>query len=365
MKKVILITGARGAGKTTAAITLPKATAEEMDQLLVVDTEDSTSDIYKGMEKVGMPFHLIRAYERFKFDDDMLSLIADNKLPWVTNKQKGAIADYFDWFKSELDNRLENGKFKYLVIDTIEPIEAAMAAWAEANKNLSGWSGTKAYGRLEVEAVRPMYENLLEAISRRGVEFIVLTSHIKRVWEDDKPVPNKVQPGGRLAVLSRLSSSMFWLVPNHDNANGEPSAIVLKARLGNNEPDKETGRWKTRRVLPERIPAFSWSMIDYYREHPADLANPQPGEVMTQAENEMISEFFTDEQMRLMVIGAERKLMQDTPPPLPFVHRELTSELEVAIIGMLQNGMSPAEIAREVPGVTIPMVFKLQRDTSV
>lgn len=306
-KRVIVVTGAKGSGKSTALATYPPATPEAMAATLVVDTEDSMNDIYEQYSAAKMPFTLLRAYDRFKADDDLLKAIAAGKLPWVNNaKQQSALVGYYEWFVKALDNALTKGKYRYLIIDTIEPIEAAMTAWASANKNLSGWSGTKAYGRLETEAVRPLYENLLESFTQRGVETILMSSHIKRVWEDDKPILNKVQPGGRMAVLSRLSSIMLWVVQSTDSILGEPAAIVLKSRMGLMEI--KDGRWLPRRVLPRRIPHFNWSAVDAYIAHPADLTNPAPGEIMTAEEREMVSEMLTDEQMRLMVVGAEIEL---------------------------------------------------------
>lgn len=184
-----------------------------------------------------------------------------------------------------------------------------MTAWAESNRQLSGWSGNRSYGKLEVEAVRPLYENLLEAIARRGIETILLSSHLKRVWENDKPVLNKTQPGGRLAILSRLSSMMFWLVPS-DNPDGAPAAIVLKARKGSESIENDS--WVIRRPLPRRIPHFTWADVNKYETQGCDLAHPATGETLSNSEMDMISEFLTDDQMRLMVLGAEMEV-QNVP----------------------------------------------------
>ncbi len=305
-KHIIVITGPRGSGKSTALARYPKPS--ELSKMLVVDTEGSMSDIVESNKRLNLSFGAyIQAYERFPVSADMLNLIAQDKLPWVSPEQKSALVQYYHWFTNALSKTLEQGKFKYLAIDTVEPIEAAMTAWAETEKQKSGWSGSRAYGRLEVEAVRPLYENLLEAISRRGVETILLSSHLKRVWENDKPILNKVQPGGRLVVLSRLSSMMFWLVPS-DNADGAPAAIVLKARKGKESVDNDS--WVITRPLPRRIPHFTWGDVARYERDGCDLAHPAKGESLTDDEREMISEFLTDEQMRLMVLGAEMEAQQ-------------------------------------------------------
>lgn len=248
----------------------------------------------------------IEMYERIRPDVDMLDLIAQGKPPWVGDSQRSQWIDYYGYFVKRLNKELETGKYKYLLIDTIEPVEAAMTAAVEAGKGTFGWSGNWAYGRMETEGVRPLYENLLEAVARRGVETILISSHIKQAWSDKEPIPGKVKPGGRMAVLARLSTAMFWLFMTTENEDGAPAAAVLKARMGKYE--QVDNRWVPRRVLPQRIPHFSWQDVEGYKRNPANLATPRPGERLTESEQETVSELLTDVQMRLMVLGAETEL---------------------------------------------------------
>jgi len=344
MKQLIVLTGSKGSGKSTAAATI--APPSEAEKIFVIDTENSMSDIVDQIE-FGQ---YVRAYERMKLDATMLDRVANGDLPWVNDSQRGTMAEYYNWFITMLNERLSANKYKYLIIDTIEPLEMAFTAAVQANPKAFGWSGSKVYGRLETEGVRPLYEGLLEAIYARGVETIVLTTHLHSVWQDDKPIVNKVKPGGRMTVLTRLSTLMLWMLPNVGNEDGAPAAMVLKARMGKMiaTPDG----WKTRRILPQRIPHFSWMDVDAYKQNPANLANPAPGEVPTQAENEMISEMLTNEQMRLMVMGAEIQLkqMQDTPmisrPPVPIE----------AIANLHNAGVLPPEIAQQLT-VPLPLVL--------
>lgn len=348
MKQLIVITGSKGAGKSTAAATI--APPKESGKVFVVDTENSMSDIVEQI-KFGA---YVRAYERLKPDATMLESIAKGQMPWVTDSQRGALADYYHWFIETLNTQLEPGKYKYLVIDTVEAIEASFAAAIEADKKTFGWSGSKAYGRLETEGVRPLYENLIEAIYARGVETIVLTTHLHSVWQDDKPVLNKVKPGGRLTLLTRLSTLMLWMVPSLTNEDGAPAALVLKARMGKMVATDDG--WKTQRILPQRIPHFSWMDVNAYKKTPANLANPQSGEVPTQSEQDMISEMLTNEQMRLMVAGAEIQAKQLSEPSLlnkPVIQPE-------AIIKLHETGMQPAEIAQQL-GVGMPVVINAIR----
>lgn len=340
-KKVYVVTGPKGSGKSTAVANFAPPIKEEYAKLLVVDNEDSMNDIVEENARLGVEFKLLRAYERFKIDDDMLSRIAQGKLPWVSGKEKNALIDYWLWFTHTLDETLKAWQFKYIGIDTVEPVEAAMTAWAEHNKQASGWSGIRAYGRLEVEAVRPLYTMLFEAAARRGVEAIILSSHLKPVWEElpggkVRKVLNKVQVGGRMALLSQISNEMFWLVPNVGNPDGAPAALVLKARRGIRSI--VDGRWVDRRVLPQRVPHFTWDDVRAYDGQPANLVQPALGETPTVEEREMMSEFMTDEQMRLMVLGAETALEE--------MRRE-----EVGVITTAPNwqpGIAPGQIVTSI-----------------
>lgn len=316
MKSIYCFTGAKGSGKTTAiAFHVPP---QEYSKLCVFDTEDSWSDVIRNLSSLKIqPGAYIRAYERFQPKGDLLNLMAKGQLPWVDTQQKNSLVSYYNWFIETIDKTLSKGQYKYFAIDSVEPIEAAMTAYIETNRGKAGWSGDRSYGRMETEGVRPLYEGLLEAVSQRGVETILLSSHLKQPWEGNKPIPNKVEPGGRMKLLSRISSMMFWLVQNGENPDGAPAAIVLKARLGNAQIID--GQWQVRRVLPQRIPHFTWSDVRRYQEHPADLKNPAEGETLTRSEQEMISEMLTDEQMKLMLLNAEAEV-QNVPlvvTPIP------------------------------------------------
>lgn len=366
MPKVIyVVTGGRASGKTTAAVTLPPFA--EIDKLILFDTEDSAERAHAAIDQMTngqKNFTWVRAYERFSLGEDMLARIAAGNLPWVNRSQKSTLVSYYEWFIGEIDRRLEPGKYKYLAIDTVEPVEAALAAWAESNKDKSGWSGSRRFGLLEVEAVRPLYENFLESLARRGIEYIVLTTHLKRVWENDQPVVNKVQPGGRLAMLSRLSTRMFWLFTDSDNPTGAPSAVVLKSRDTAFQLDETTGRLRPHRALPPRIPAFTWDAVDGYVTAPVDFTNLKPQEQLTKEEKETISEFLTDEQMRLMVMDAQKELLVLQSEQMPLAMSEMgqaaASDPTERVVAMLDQGLSDGEIVAALPGVGRATVIRIR-----
>jgi hypothetical protein len=356
MKKVYVITGGRGSGKSTAVATFPPPS--EIGKLCVFDCEDSMSDL------LHMGFTHIRLYDELRVGGDMLDRLAKGEVPWVDPQGRGALIKYYKYFVDTLNDVLESGEYKYFAIDTVEPIEAAMTAAVESGRRVFGWSGTRAYGRMETEGVRPLYNGLLEAVAQRGVEHIILTSHLKGVWVDDRPVPGKVKPGGRLQVLSRLSSIMFWLVAG-DDPSGAPAALVLKARMGKT---KAVGnKWDTKQVLPERIPAFTWDAVEEYKRNPADLANPAPGERMSETEREMVGELLTDKQMELMVLGAEQRaaeaqgrVMLSTSQVKEPATVDVISSVDNGIADAITAGKSNAEIVKELD-VTLPAVLKVRK----
>jgi len=353
MGKMIVLTGAKGSGKSTALATI--APPRESNKVFVVDTEMGMSDI---VNQVDFGYYL-RAHERFDMGDRMLTRIAKGDLPWVSKGQKNSLVEYYHWFVNEMDIKLEDGKYKYLIIDTIEPIEAAMTAAVDDGVKKFGWGGSRAYGRMETEGVRPLYENMIESFYQRGVEVVGISTHIKPVWMDDKPIMNKVKPGGRIAVLSRLSSLMLWLVQDDTNEDGAPAALVLKARLGKMVADN--GGWKVQRVLPKRIPRFTWSEIDRYMEYPANMADPASGELPSSSEIDMISEFLTDEQMKLMVIGAEmeRDLARQGKGVLNNGIESLLGDVSDEIqgeVGILFASGVPAPLIAKRIGLSLPQV---------
>lgn len=364
-KEVIVITGSKGSGKSsTAALFAPP---NEIDKVCYVDTEDSASDILKNLKELKKSFGAyVRMYERLQIKEDLLDAITHNKLPWANEQQKSALVEYYQFFLKRINEVLVKGKFKYLVIDTVEPIEAGLSAWAETHRKESGWSGQRDHGKLEVEAVRPLYDGLLEAFALRGVEYILITSHLKNSWVNDKPVPGKIEPGGRLALLSKLSSMMLWMSPEEGNVNGAPAAIVLKARRGKiSVVDNE---WVQDRPLPRRIPGFSWTKVRKYEREGCDHAHPAPGETITPAELDMISEYLTDAQLRLMTLGTETELELIKAQQLPSFSEGvfslentgvgLNSEVTDRILQLHHEGLSPLKIKALVEGISVKDVLE-------
>ena len=231
------------------------------------------------------------------------------------------------------------------------------------NTRLAGVS-SKAHGRFWTEGVYPLYEQFIGAIHARGVERIILNSHLKTPWEDNRPVPGKVAPAGK-KLLYRMSSLMLWLVNDFGNADGAPAGLVLKERLGQLMPD-EDGVWRTKRMLPRRIPHCTWVDVNRYLKEGCDLADPAPGEMPSGSEMDMISELLSDAQMQLMILAAEKDLEELRQESMPMLggegfsvggKQEKEDDKPGAARFLHRDGSAVEDIAAEL-GVPVPLVKK-------
>jgi energy-coupling factor transporter ATP-binding protein EcfA2 len=342
MNEVIVITGARGTGKSTLAATfLPPS---EVGKAFVHDSENSMNNIVAQLAASDLAFgHYVDLKARFSnlpSDDDLLTHINAGKLPWTSKETKGSLADYYLYILDDLERNLTPGKYSLYIHDTLEKLEAGMVAWVESNRKQAGVT-TLAFGKLWTTGVYPLYEHFLSSIFGRGVETIILCSHLKNPWSGNRPVVGKVAPSGK-KILYKLSSLMLWLVNDRRNADGAPAALVLKERMGAIRVVNKD--WGLSRMLPERIPHCTWADIRRYLSEGCDLSNPAEGEAMTKAEKGMISELLTDEQMRLMILDAEKELEEAKSHGALFVQQE-PPKPEVDIKALVAEGKSVEEIA--------------------
>lgn len=306
-KAVVVITGARGTGKTTLAFTYLPPGQEE--QVFSHDSERSANRIVQSLKAMGRGLgyygDLQTRFSHLPPDDDLLHRISQGSLPWVDKTERSAMRQYYEYILDDLDKNLVQDKYKVYILDTGEKFEAGMRAWGEDHITMFGFKSAKEakrYGKIWSEVLYPLYEQIITAIFSRGVEVIFLCFHLRTPWQGNKPVPGKVEPSGK-PLLRKLSSFMLWLTSELTNADGAPAGLVLKERLG--QLTVVDGKWQIRRMIPARIPHCTWEDIKQYLVTGCDLANPAPGEVMSRTEREMISELLTDKQMALMVADAE------------------------------------------------------------
>lgn len=330
--KIVVLTGGRGAGKTTTAATIGGKDGEK--NTVIFDFEDSTSSVADWFAGT-----VINAHERFASAgidprNIIASVVSGREMPYAKNKNH--LADVWWWFLGKL-SKLPTGT-KIVVVDTWEPLETALNAAIEARPEAFGWSRSTVYGRKATEGFRPAVASLRSMLEAIGVEILVLNTHVKQAWVNDKVVPNKVKPAGNENFISIYSSMWFWMVKD---ANGTPAALVLKGRKERREYDDE-GFAHVFSILPRRIPApFSWAKVAKYAERPADLSNPEPGEMPTDEEMAMMSQMLTSAQMALMVSSAQKEaamvsvntenLSEETVQKILQFHADGVNEMLIAV----------------------------------
>jgi len=317
-RSVVVLTGPKNSGKTFAAITICRPSA--IGQVYYDDAERSGNRAIAEIQSQGLEIGFYNDLEsRFSGmlpkEADLLSRINAGQLPWASSKEQNVLEHYWEYTLECLNEHLLPGKFAIYIHDTLVTMEAGMAAWVANRRGFgegkAGWTST-AYGRMWNEGVYPLYKQFIESLFDRGVKVIVFTSHLKTPWTEGKnphPIQGKVEPQGK-KILYMLGTLIIWLVKNPANADGAPAGLVLKERLGKLQVVDD--KWKPRRMLPERIPHFSWwgfgedrDSVEWYLEHGVDLSNPRTDEVMNSSEREMVSELMTDAQMRLMTVQYE------------------------------------------------------------
>ena len=246
---------------------------------------------------------------------------------------------------------LIQNKKAYFNYEILEKFEAGMAAYVEVNKEKFGITFT-AYGKLWTEGVFPLYEALLQALWGRGIETVILTFHLKNVWEGSRPVPGKVAMSGK-KVLYRLSSLMLWLVNDSRNTNGAPAGLVLKERQGYIGATND--EWEIRRMLPPRIPTCTWREIRKYLQGGYNNRNPNPRELRSQAEEDMIEPMLlSDAQMALMLSSDRLQEQENT--------------LTLGQMGLLATtDGKPVDLSAEIDGANNPVTnvdTKVTNETS-
>lgn len=370
---LVVVTGARNSGKTLFAITA--ARPSQIDRMFYHDSERSSNRAIQELEAQGLApgyyGNLEARFSNLPAEDDLLSRIQKGKLPWVTEAERSSLEGYYNYVLNDLEKNLVRDKYLFYVHDTIEKLEAGMVAWVEGHQKQAGWT-QKAYGKLWVEGVYPLYEQLIEAIFQRGVRMIIFCSHLKTPWSGNRPVTGKVVPSGKSLLWFR-TSLFLWLKQEPRNADGAPAGLVLKERLASLKVTEDDD-WAPRRMLPRRIPHCAWGDIRGYLQDGCNLASPAEGEVLSQEEEEMTSEFLSDAQMRLMQLEVQKEVLelqtqipdllrQGPEKPLleiPGMTAEVKAGSNATAMLLLQEGKSPGEVSKAL-GIPLPLVLEARK----
>jgi hypothetical protein len=369
-ESVIVISGAKGTGKTTAALSyLPPS---RVGEVFVHDGEGSSNRLHEQLKARHLAFgHRVNLDDRWNSMDlpgkvDLLQRIRKGNLPWADSKQKDAMAAYWDFILQDIDEHMTPGKFSVYVHDPVDRLEAAMQAWVSANRGAAGWQKL-AFGEMWTKGYYPLYRGFLSALRGRGIKVVIFTAHLGNPWTDEGPIPGKVRPKAK-PELFLLSQLYLWVVHEPRNADGAPAAIVLKERLGVTEVDQDSDSWIIQRRVPRRIPHFTWDDLQEYLSgrRPCDLSHPAPGESLSADEDEMVSDALSDKQMQLMLLRAETSLEEAKTSTVSVLPSEstgpgidpaqiITVDLPEAARKLAAEGKSEEEISAAL-GKPLPLV---------
>jgi hypothetical protein len=279
MQGVIFISGRRGYGKSWLA-----SQVDAPNNVLFLDYDNKGEGIHNGL-------HFANYY-------NVSSMAAGG----------GSIAIYNTTIK--LIASIEKDQYTTVILDNISQLEIALRV--EAMRDIKGYA--KEFGLNEKNiidgkmggvstVVNPLVNNrICSPLYAKGIKVIVATSQATQAWSVNGPIRNKWNAKGadRWQDLSVLT---LMLVPG--DFPPTPSAIVQKEALGKITYNYETEEFNPQRYLPLRLPRATFGEIREYLKTPADLKNPKPGEIPTDAEMAAYSENFSQEQLGMIKLQME------------------------------------------------------------
>jgi hypothetical protein len=291
--EVVVVTGGYGTGKSTFTL----STGATPARMVVIDFEKSQKGF--AAQLPCLAYHDLQSIMSTKYPTGykMIELLAE------VEAILGALKD---------------GAQDVIVLDNASPLEDAITAYVEGHPGEFGHSAGQyqSMSGLKWGDVKTKYQQLLTRwVSRAKMIFIVV--HLRDKWVGNtvqkdafgKPVQ---EPKGK-ETLDQLSSLFVWL---EAGPGGVPAAKVLKCRVDRkvyiDDPDDpptgipadaiaalkgEPGLISIP-VLPLRLPKATWPEIREYMRNPADLANPKPGEKLSERD------MSDDDRLRLRSIIA-------------------------------------------------------------
>jgi len=238
----------------------------------------------------------------------------------VTELAAGGALGVYDVFKKQIDE-LPKNKFTHCILDNSAPLELAMKA--EASRNADKYA--KQFG-MDANNIRMnryggqsgvvnylISESICNPLWSKGIQLITVTSHIKPRWVGGVQVVNSfnIKGADRWDELSVLT---LVLIPG--DFAPVPSAHVMKEQLGLIQWDDKAGEFiEPQRRLPYRLSQATPKAIRAYLLHPADLKNPQQGEMPTDEEIQPFREKLNREQIKIVIaeMESEKEMLSSLP----------------------------------------------------
>ena len=250
----VQVSGARGVGKTTFAIT----TGATPDKIAFFDGEASATN-YHAQLHFGTYHNLIL---------ETISMYGSTP----TDEQYYiAVSDMID--------SMPDGKYDVLVFDNVLRFESGLVSYVQNNHKQFGISSGQMAGApaLIWGPIKARYEQAIVSwLAKAGM--VIVTTPIGEQWVHGKP-SGVYRPKGK-DVLEWLTGLRIWL--QFRRGSKIPSGLVLKDRI--TKLSVIDGLIQPQSVLPRKINPCTWANIKEYMEHPADTNNPSPDEELTEDE---------------------------------------------------------------------------------
>jgi hypothetical protein len=240
---ILGVTGEFASGKTLFCLSVSPG-----PQTLVYDCEKSSESYAAlGCDRVDVPAEMLRRHP-------------SGYAPVRT----------FEWWRDHVRS-VKPGRYRVIALDTAGEIESGLVDWVRANPQHFGRTSAQ-YVKMESLLwgdVREHWKGLLTDLASR-CETFVFSTHLGRVWVDNKPT-QKTKPRGK-STLMELASLYLQLERRPDpkgNVPATPSAVVLKTRLAHARIDTD-GNPVIVPSLPPRLPQATPAAIRAYQLSPPD-----------------------------------------------------------------------------------------------
>jgi hypothetical protein len=240
---VVVATGEYESGKSLLILT----TGAPLDRVLVYDNEQSMT-LYESMGA----FHRV----------DLVTELSQKYPDGWTNLQ------FYDAWRDHM-RAIEPGQYDVIGVDPIERVESGVADWVAQNPGYFGHTRGQyqSMSGLFWGDVKDLWgRHILEMKAR--AEMVILTAHMRNVYQGGKPVPGKRERKGK-DTLSELATLEVELVRKPGDA--APSAKVLKSRLVYGDLADPSGM---RPMFDPWISPFTWARVVEYLKTGADPENP-------------------------------------------------------------------------------------------
>ncbi len=236
---VIVLSGAYGSGKTTAALTL-----ERPDLTVMIDLDSAKSE--SRCKALGMKYYTPRNIDL----EDPTDVDLDKIASWL--KQT------FSTIKSEHSDEttivIDNGSLMESVNHAVVAKSPKKYGVRASNVASGKYGGTN-------PGVGVIWDNTVRFLKDVGFQNIVVCMHMSQMWAGGAPIDKFRVKGNKM--LTQMASLSLVLIKS-PLPNTAPAAVVGKEALGLISWDEKTETHKVFMAVPPRIPEMTWPAVYEY-----------------------------------------------------------------------------------------------------